>query len=462
MTESPPPAFSWLCPECGRRVPASVTTCRCGAVREASPPAAQEPVATPAPESTQAPTPARSSPAGVVVGAVVVLAAVAAAWYRLTSSPVPTHSAAAAPTRTASTTRAGAPPLTALPPTEAPTPLAADAPPPDAEPAAEPPAPPLEDLVARVTQAVIIIQTPTGRGSGFFIAPDTILTNVHVVGAESTVTIRRTDGTTTTARVDATAPAYDIAILKVFGFRADQAIISMGSAASGRVGQEVIAIGTPLGFLQNTVSRGIVSGLRDVNGVTLVQTDAAINPGNSGGPLLDRHGVALGIVNSGYAGRDGLSFAIAIDHARALLERRLAPPSTGAAPSAFAPLAPSVPSQTDQRRAGAERAYQQALDGLARRATDLDDRWRSFKVGCYSGSVAHLDREWFGFWDPKALPGAVAPQCESLWGDLRRAAQGIRDDVMAANEAARRADVLPGTRRDLLRRYKLDYAGWER
>jgi hypothetical protein len=238
----------------------------------------------------------------------------------------------------------------------------------------------------------------------------------------------------------------------------------MGSAASARVGQEVIAIGTPLGFLQNTVSRGIVSGLRDVNGVTMVQTDAAINPGNSGGPLLDRRGTALGVVNSGYQGRDGLSFAIAIDHARALMDGRLeSPAATGASPSPYTPLIPAVPSQTDQRRVNAERAYAQTLDGLARRASAMDERWRSFKAGCYSGRVAgNLDHEWFGFWDPKALPGAVAPNCESLWADLRGVAQAIRDDVMAANEAARQVDILPGTRRDLLRRYKLDYAGWER
>jgi hypothetical protein len=328
----------------------------------------------------------------------------------------------------------------------------------------EPPVPTLEDLVARLNPAVITIQTPTARGSGFFVAAGTILTNVHVVGAETTVTIRRPDGSSTTAHVEQTAPAYDIAVLKVTAPLEDQTTISMGSAVSARVGQEVIAIGTPLGFLQNTVSRGIVSGLRDVGGVTMVQTDAAINPGNSGGPLLDRHGIAIGIINSGYQGREGLSFAIAIDHARSVIEGRLvAPTSNGAAPSQYQQLAPSVPSQTDQRRANAERAYQQTLEALARRASTLDDRWRNFKAGCYTGTVAaNLDHEWFGFWDPRALPGAVAPQCDSLWADLRKMAQAIRDDVMAANEAARQADILPGTRRDLLRRYKLDYPAWER
>jgi hypothetical protein len=360
--------------------------------------------------------------------------------------------------------RGSAAPVTPpAPPADAPQPLAADPAPVDDTTPTEPPLPALEDLVARLSPAVITIQTPTARGSGFFVSADTILTNVHVVGAESSVTIRRPDGSQTTARVEKTAPAYDIAVLKASAPRPDQATIALGSAVSARVGQEVIAIGTPLGFLQNTVSRGIVSGLRDVSGVTMVQTDAAINPGNSGGPLLDRHGIAVGIVNSGYQGHDGLSFAIAIDHARSLLEDRLvAPASTGGSPSPYQQLAPAVPSQTDQRRANAERAYQQALEAIARRASTLDDRWRNFKAGCYSGTVAaNLEHEWFGFWDPKALPGAVAPQCESLWGDLQGMAQTIRNEVMAANEAARRADILPGTRRDLLRRYKLAYPAWE-
>src|SRR5207244_4665170 len=119
--------------------------------------------------------------------------------------------------------------------------------------------------------------------------------------------------------------AFEMAVLKVIGTLANQATIRMGATAGVRVGEEVIAIGTPLGFLQNTVSRGIVSALRDVDGATMIQTDAAINPGNSGGPLLDRSGEAIGIIKSGYNGRNGLSFAVAIDHARAVLDGRLAP-----------------------------------------------------------------------------------------------------------------------------------------
>ena len=74
-------------------------------------------------------------------------------------------------------------------------------------------------------------------------------------------------------------------------------------------------------MLSNTVTRGIVSAIRDVGPVTLIQTDAAINPGNSGGPLVDRNGVVIGINSLAVAAREGqgMAFAVAIDHARPLL-----------------------------------------------------------------------------------------------------------------------------------------------
>jgi len=322
----------------------------------------------------------------------------------------------------------------------------------------------LEDLVSRLSPAVVLIQSSAGRGSGFFVAPDTILTNVHVVGSDSSLTIRRADGSTTTARVDASAPAFDIAVLRVSNPNANQPTIRMGSVTTTRVGEEVIAIGTPLGFLQNTVSRGIVSALREADGSTLIQTDAAINPGNSGGPLLDRAGTAIGIIRAGYNGRDGLSFAVAIDHARAVLDGRLTPaPAASTASQQYHVLAPTVASPADQQRNDAAKEYEKLVALLARRANALDDEWRTFLHSCYEGRiVGAFDHQWFALWEPKAMQGAVSPGCGSLFSDVRREAHDIQQGVTAANEAARRNDVYPGTRRDVLRRYRLDYAGWDR
>ena len=177
--------------------------------------------------------------------------------------------------------------------------------------------------------AVVLVETSSGRGSGFFVSADTLITNVHVVGSNSSVTIRRMGGATAPARVAAASPEFDIAVLKISSPEAGQAVISLGSALNARVGQDVIAIGSALGTLQNTVTRGIVSALRQSGSATLIQTDAAINPGNSGGPLLDRAGVAIGITTMGYSGRQGLNFAVAADHAMALLEGRSVPAGGG-------------------------------------------------------------------------------------------------------------------------------------
>ena len=329
-----------------------------------------------------------------------------------------------------------------------------------------PPELPLEDLISRSLPAVVRVETREGLGTGFFIAPDTILTNVHVVGSNVSVTIRRAGGATEQARVDTTAPALDIAIVRVLNPNPDQPTLAMGSAARTRAGQEVIALGSPLG-LQNTVTRGIVSAVRQVGELTLVQTDAAINPGNSGGPLLDRSGQVIGITSLGMRSSvaQGLSFAIAIEHAQALLAGRPSIDATGTPLStlnrAMTNTAPA--SDAEQMREQASQAYERAVAVQARRADQLDDRWRSFVRGCYEGRVVGvLDRPWFALWDSRAMQGAVSPGCAGSFDDIRREADNIRDTIVALEEAARQADVYPGTRRDILRRYHLDNPAWTR
>ncbi|HZR24998.1 MAG TPA: trypsin-like peptidase domain-containing protein [Vicinamibacterales bacterium] len=310
----------------------------------------------------------------------------------------------------------------------------------------------------------MIVEAAQARGTGFFVAPDTLLTNVHVVGANATVTLRRTDGTSLPARVETANASYDIAVLKIDNPAPNQPVIHLGSVTTTRVGQEVIAIGTPLGFLQNTVSRGIVSALRDVDGATMVQTDAAINPGNSGGPLIDRYGQAIGVIKSGYTGREGLSFAVAIDHAKDVLAGHATPTVPKAAStSPYRALAPEVASPTDQRRADATKAFSNLMAQIARNADALDNRWRQFRAGCYEGKVSgSFSREWFAIFDAKLMQGAVSPGCGSYFAEVTRAAKDIRDQVQAADEAARRNDIFPGTVREMKQRYRLDYAGWDR
>jgi len=325
---------------------------------------------------------------------------------------------------------------------------------------------PLADLISRSLPAVVRVETREGLGTGFFVAPDTILTNVHVVGGNGVVTIRRAGGATLHARVETTAPELDIAIVKIAAPDPDQTTLPMGSASRARAGQEVLALGSPMG-LTNTVTRGIVSAVRQVGALTLVQTDAAINPGNSGGPLLDRTGQVIGITTLGMRSSvaQGLSFAIAIEHAQALLAGSRPGGATGTPLTTLSQAMTNgrTSSEAETTREGAARAYEKAVSDLARSADALDTRWRSFVRSCYSGQiVGSFDRPWFALWDGRAMQGAVATACSGAFDEIRGVATQIRSAIASIDEAARQADVYPGTRRDVLRRYRLDNPGWSR
>jgi len=442
-------------------VPPSVATCRCGS--------SHQPTSTPVVEGDSASDTLTNGAA--IVRTVVAVAVVAAGgmWWLMhprPATPPTVRTVTPSPKPAAPSESLVKPGVPAAQPSALTVALPAS-PPPMAPESAGPseldaPSPAsLEDLVGRASPAVVTVETPSGRGSGFFVSPDTIVTNVHVVTSSSSVSIRRPDGSTTIARVDVQSAPFDIAVLRVSSPIADQPTLPMGSAANARVGQEVVAIGTPLGFLQNTVSRGIVSALRDVDGATMIQTDAAINPGNSGGPLLDRTGRVIGVIKSGYNGRNGLSFAVAIDHVRSILDGKAAAPAPTAGTSAYRAISPAVASPTDQRRDDAAKVFDQTIAQLSRRADILDTRWRSFRKNCYDGRIAgSFDREWYALWDQRAMQGAVAPGCGAYFGEFRQMADAIRDAVIAADEAARRADVYPGTRRDVLRHWRLD--GWSK
>lgn len=323
----------------------------------------------------------------------------------------------------------------------------------------------LEDVIGHVMPAVVLIETSSGRGSGFYVSPDTLLTNVHVVGSNSSVTVRSFDGGSVPARVETKSSGFDIAVLKISHPDPSQTLIALGSSNTLRVGQEVVAIGSALGTLQNTVTRGIVSAVRQSGNATLVQTDAAVNPGNSGGPLLDRNGAAVGITTMGYTGRQGLNFAVAIEHARALLDGRPLPSSaiTSSSMNNLRDLSPAVPSDTERMRTDGQQAYEQTLANLARTADTYDAEWRRFRELCYSGRVlGSFDREWFTLLSDRSLPDPVSPRCPTYLADITRNAAEFRDAMLRADEAARQAGVYPGARRDARRKHRIEHQSWDR
>ncbi|MDE2586289.1 MAG: Do family serine endopeptidase, partial [Betaproteobacteria bacterium] len=144
-----------------------------------------------------------------------------------------------------------------------------------------------------------------------------ILTNAHVVDGAQEVTVKLTDRREFKAKVLGLDKASDVAVLKIDAHNLP--VLKTGSAANTRVGEWVLAIGSPFGF-ENSASAGIVSAksrsLPDGNYVPFIQTDVAVNPGNSGGPLFNMAGEVIGINSQIYSrsgGYQGLSFAIPID-----------------------------------------------------------------------------------------------------------------------------------------------------
>lgn len=202
----------------------------------------------------------------------------------------------------------------------------------------------LASLVKNVSPSVVSVvttqssgvgyfsQQSEGAGTGMIISSDGyVLTNKHVVSGARSINIIDSDGERyKDVKVIGSDPFNDIAFLKINGAK-DLPVITLGDSGTVRVGQDVIAIGNSLGQYQNTVTRGIVSGLgrpavaaSDASGANaesltdLLQTDAAINPGNSGGPLINMAGQVVGINTAIVSDAQSMGFAIPINAAKGL------------------------------------------------------------------------------------------------------------------------------------------------
>ena len=200
--------------------------------------------------------------------------------------------------------------------------------------ASTPPAPVVSALVYQaILPSLVVVQTDNGgEGNGFGIGTGVVvnsdaevLTALHIIEGASEIQLAFADGTRTSAAVTNVDPERDIAVLTPAVLPNFVLPATIGSSSAMRVGDEVFAVGNPLGLV-GSLSAGVVSGFdrdfrpegREEPLRGLIQFDAAVNPGNSGGPLLDRRGQVVGIVTGLINPTDldffiGIGFAVPID-----------------------------------------------------------------------------------------------------------------------------------------------------
>jgi serine protease Do len=197
----------------------------------------------------------------------------------------------------------------------------------------------LPDIFDRVSPAVVSISATSINpyrlservshvtGSGILIDPSgLILTNSHVAFGRQSITVTLDDGTRVFATLVGADPIFDLAVLRIpRPARGVLPTVSLGDSDRTRVGEEVLAIGNPLG-LDQTLTRGIVSGMNRILPETpfsllepLIQTDAPINPGNSGGPLVNRCGEVIGINTAVITEAQNIGFAVPSNLAKATM-----------------------------------------------------------------------------------------------------------------------------------------------
>jgi serine protease Do len=199
------------------------------------------------------------------------------------------------------------------------------------------------EIFKRVKSSVVVVRTTerkapdrpgmvgvaeAGLGSGVVIGKDTVLTAAHVVQVAENIFVELSGGETLGARVVASEPSADLALLQLERAPMAPAVATLGDSDAVEVGDEVFVVGAPLG-MTHTLTVGYISGRRTGHGLyggfaglELFQTDASINPGNSGGPMFDMKGNVIGIVSHiiyGEAGAGGLGFVATSKMAQTLL-----------------------------------------------------------------------------------------------------------------------------------------------
>jgi S1-C subfamily serine protease len=171
------------------------------------------------------------------------------------------------------------------------------------------------EIVANTQPAVVVIETDEGLASGFVIKPDGIIvTNNHVVANAKAMSVRFPSGEVyKNVYLLSADPTNDLAFIKIEAV--DLPTIPLGNSNNVKLGDDVLLVGSPRG-LEQTVSNGLISGIRLENGVRILQTSAPASPGSSGGPLLNRKGEAVGVMSFKLIDGENLNFTIPINYVR--------------------------------------------------------------------------------------------------------------------------------------------------
>ena len=195
------------------------------------------------------------------------------------------------------------------------------------------------EIAALATPAIVSIRTPTGLGTGFIVRQDGwVVTNLHVIaGADRALVTFPNKKSFPVVQVLSSSAAHDLALLRVDA--KGLPILKLADSEKVRPGDAVVAIGHPLG-LEDTVSNGLVSAVRQLGDLTALQISAPIAPGSSGGPLLDEHGEVIGVATAILHGGQNLNLGVPAKYVQALLQNQ--------APTTLASLAAAQQQDNEQ------------------------------------------------------------------------------------------------------------------
>ena len=254
------------------------------------------------------------------------------------------------------------------------------------------------DVVENALPSVVQIIADSGSGTGFIINESgLVVTNKHVVHGASKVTLRLASGGNFRGNVAERHPSLDLAYIEIDTERSFTPI-AIGDSGTVRVGEDVIAIGFPLGSSlgqEPTVSVGIISARRNDR----LQTDASLNPGNSGGPLLNIYGEAIGVVTSRVDSTDsgravsGIAFAIPINQVESGLGRQVSPSGTTLptpTPTSFPAIGPTPDLQSTKSAIQTVDAHRRQAEQATRTASEAQQEAERYAASLEATRIAEL------------------------------------------------------------------------